>query len=208
MPVLRVRPAPEDPAQVHPVTINADVREWVSQAQAGDAEAFGRLYDRYVEDVYRFAYGRLGERQAAEDVTSETFLRALRNIGAFTWRGSDFGAWLVTIARNLVADHYRSTGRRHETLVADVRDTDRPDTHRWTDPEQSALAHLTNLTVLASVQRLTPEQRDCIVLRFLRGLSITETAREMGKNEGAIKLLQHRATRALRDVLPALVVMA
>ncbi len=79
--------------------------ELVERAQAGEAEAFGRLYDQYSDTVYRYIYYRVGGKATAEDLTSETFLRALRRISTFTWQGRDFGAWLVTIARNLVADH-------------------------------------------------------------------------------------------------------
>lgn len=89
------RPDPSDPA--------TEVWALVERAQAGEAEAFGLIYDRYVDTVFRFVYFRVGNRQLAEDLTSDTFLRALKRIGSFTWQGRDLGAWLVTIARNLVA---------------------------------------------------------------------------------------------------------
>ncbi|MGW4874337.1 sigma factor, partial [Streptomyces chartreusis] len=81
---------------------DAEIGELVERAQAGEADAFGRLYDQYSDTVYRYIYYRVGGKATAEDLTSETFLRALRRIGTFTWQGRDFGAWLVTIARNLV----------------------------------------------------------------------------------------------------------
>ena len=97
----------------------------VERAQAGDAEAFGLIYDRYVDTVFRFIYFRVGNRPLAEDLTSDTFLRALKRIGSFTWQGRDLGAWLVTIARNLVADHFKSGRYRLEVTTGDVLDADR-----------------------------------------------------------------------------------
>lgn len=94
----------------------------VERAQAGEAEAFGRLYDQYSDTVYRYIYYRVGGKATAEDLTSETFLRALRRIGTFTWQGRDFGAWLVTIARNLVADHFKSSRFRLEVTTGEMLD--------------------------------------------------------------------------------------
>ena len=98
----------------------------VLRARDGDAEAFGSLYDHYVELVYRYVYYRVGTHQLAEDITSETFLRALRRICDFHWQGKDFGAWLVTIARNLVADHFKSGRYRLEVCTAELIEPDRP----------------------------------------------------------------------------------
>ena len=170
----------------------------VEAAQTGDAEAFGRLYDRYVEMVHRYAYARLGDRTLAEDVTSETFLRALRRIGTVSYRGRDVGAWFVTIARNIVLDHVKSGRARYEVTTGDPRDTDRA-----TDgPEGAVLARLTSEELLRCIRQLAPDQQECIVLRFLQGLSVAETAEAMERNPGAVKALQHRALRRLADLLP------
>ena len=91
-----VQPAPPDAV---------DVWALVRRAQDGDAEAFGQLYDHYVTLVHRYAYHRVGDRATAEDITSETFLRALRRIDSLSFQGRDVGAWLVTIARNIIFDH-------------------------------------------------------------------------------------------------------
>ncbi len=173
----------------------------VQRAQAGDAEAFGELYDRYATVVHRYLSYRVGSPQLAEDLTSETFLRALRRIGSFTWQGKDVGAWLVTIARNLVADHYKSGRYRLELTVGDVSEVGGP--APTTDgPEDEVLAGLTNAVLLAAVTRLAAEQQECIVLRFLQGMSVSETALIMGKSDGAIKALQYRAVRSLGRLLP------
>ncbi len=179
-----------------------DVWRLVQRAQAGDTEAFGLIYDRYLDTVFRFIYFRVSTRQLAEDLTSETFLRALRRIGSFTWQGRDLGAWLVTIARNLVADHFKSGRYRLEVSTAEVLDADRPDRGPEGSPEAAVLDKLTNQTLLEAVKRLNPEQQECIVLRFLQGFSVAETARTMSKNEGAIKALQYRAVRSLARLLP------
>lgn len=188
------RPDPSDPA--------TEVWTLVERAQAGEAEAFGLLYDRYVDTVFRFVYFRVGNRQLAEDLTSDTFLRALKRIGSFTWQGRDLGAWLVTIARNLVADHFKSGRYRLEVTTGDVLDADREDRGPEGSPEAAVVEHITNVALLTAVKQLNPEQQECIVLRFLQGFSVAETARAMGKNEGAIKALQYRAVRALARLLP------
>ncbi|WP_246612718.1 ECF subfamily RNA polymerase sigma factor, BldN family [Paractinoplanes bogorensis] len=193
-PKYPARPDRSDPA--------AEVWALVERAQAGEAEAFGLIYDRYVDTVFRFVYFRVGNRQLAEDLTSDTFLRALKRIGSFTWQGRDLGAWLVTIARNLVADHFKSGRYRLEVTTGDVLDADREARGPEGSPEASVVDHITNVALLTAVKQLNPEQQECIVLRFLQGFSVAETAQTMGKNEGAIKALQYRAVRALARLLP------
>lgn len=186
-----------------PVVKGEHVETWnlVQLAQEGSADAFGAVYDRYVDTVFRFVYFRVGNRQLAEDITSDTFLRALKRIGSFTYQGRDLGAWLVTIARNLVADHFKSGRYRLEVTTGDVKD-DQQERGPEGSPESAVVDHITNVALLTAVKCLVPEQQECIVLRFLQGFSIAETAQTMGKNETAIKALQYRAVRALRRLLP------
>jgi RNA polymerase sigma-70 factor (ECF subfamily) len=179
----------------------AEVMAIVHRAQGSDPNAFGELYDRYVDLVYRYIYYRVGTAALAEDLTSETFLRALRRISSYTWQGRDFGAWLVTIARNLIADHYKSGRYRLEVTTADLLDAGHDRTEAG--PEGEVLDSITNAQLLEAVKHLNAEQQECIVLRFLQGLSVAETALAMGKNEGAIKALQYRAVRTLGRMLPA-----
>ncbi|MFF5568277.1 ECF subfamily RNA polymerase sigma factor, BldN family [Streptomyces sp. NPDC012623] len=177
---------------------SARMMELVERAQAGEAEAFGRLYDQYSDTVYRYIYYRVGGKATAEDLTSETFLRALRRISTFTYQGRDFGAWLVTIARNLVADHFKSSRFRLEVTTGEMLDANEVER----SPEDSVLESLSNAALLEAVRKLNPQQQECVTLRFLQGLSVAETARVMGKNEGAIKTLQYRAVRTLARLLP------
>jgi len=175
-----------------------DVVALVRKAQQGDAEAFGELYDRYLDLVYRYVYYRVGGKALAEDLVSETFLRALRRIGTFEWQGRDFAAWLITIARNIIADHYKSGRFRLEVSTADMIDADRADE----GIESEVLDGITNAALLDAVKKLNDEQMECVVLRFLQGMSVLETAQAMNKSEGAIKALQYRAVRTLGRMLP------
>ncbi|QWC86098.1 sigma-70 family RNA polymerase sigma factor [Nocardioidaceae bacterium] len=170
----------------------------VEQAREGDADAFGALFDHYHPQIYRFVYYRTGSVPLAEDLTSEAFVRALRNITGFTWQGKDFGAWLTTIARNLVTDHFKSARSRLEQPTEDSWVLDAP-----TDgPESAVLAQLTNETLLEVVRTLPEEQQTCIVMRFLQGHSIAEVASALGRSDGAVKQLQLRAVRNLAKRLP------
>ncbi|MQA94263.1 MAG: sigma-70 family RNA polymerase sigma factor [Streptosporangiales bacterium] len=197
-------PAPGDtPARgSYAADLDADAPALIARARDGDAEAFGLLYARYAAPVQRFIYFRVGDRALAEDLASETFLRALRRIDGFTWRGTDFGAWLMTIARNLVIDHFKSGRHRLEVCIADPLEPE-PYGPLSEGPEDRVLDAFTRRTVLGELGRLGPAQRECIVLRFLHGLSLAETAAVMGRNEGAIKALQYRAVRALARRLPS-----
>lgn len=170
----------------------------VLSARDGDAEAFGALYDHYVDLVYRYVYYRVGSPSLAEDLTSETFLRALRRMPSFSWQGTDFGAWLVTIARNLVTDHFKSGRFRLEVCTAELLETGRV----AEGPERAVLDAMTSRALLDTVRRLGSEQQECVVLRFLHGLSVAETALIMGRTTGAIKALQYRAVRTLGRMLP------
>jgi RNA polymerase sigma-70 factor, ECF subfamily len=170
----------------------------VNLAKEGDTEAFAGLYDSYLDTVYRYVYYRVGSKALAEDLTSETFLRALRRISTFTWQGRDFGAWLLTIARNLVADHFKSSRFRLEVTTGEMLDPDEVED----GPEESVLEALSTATLIEAIKKLNAQQQECVTLRFLQGLSVAETAKIMGKNEGAIKTLQYRSVRTLARLLP------
>ncbi len=171
----------------------------VDLARGGDAEAFGQLYDHYHGSVYRFVYYRTRSQSLAEDLTSETFLRALRNMGGFRWQGKDFGAWLMTIARNLCTDHFKAGRTRLELTTEDMGAHD----DATEGPESAVLASLTNEVLLDGLRQLSDEQRDCLIMRFLQGLSIAETAEVLGRSEGAVKQLQLRGVRNLAKLVPA-----
>lgn len=168
----------------------------VQLAQRGDGEAFGLLYERYVDLVYRYVYYRIGSHHLAEDLTAETFTRALRRLDSFTWTGRDIGAWFVTIARNIVIDHVKSSRYRLETPTGELLDGDEtPST------EEEVLARLRDQRLVEAMRDLKPEQQECLSLRFLQGMSLAETAEVLGRSEGAVKQLQLRAVRSLHRAL-------
>jgi len=170
----------------------------VELARQGDTEAFGLLFDHYNGAVYRFLYYRTRSQALAEDLTSETFFRALRSMTGFRWQGKDFGAWLMTIARNLATDHFKAGRTRLELTTEDMGLHDNAED----GPETEVLAGLTNELLLKAVSQLAPEQRDCVVMRFLQGMSIAETAAVLGRSEGAVKQLQLRGVRNLAKLMP------
>lgn len=170
----------------------------VELARGGDSEAFGLLYDHYQPSVYRFLYYRTRSVVVAEDLCSETFFRALRNMSSFRWQGKDFGAWLMTIARNLATDHFKAGRTRLELTTEDMGQHD----DSTEGPENAVLAGLTNEILLESLTKLPNEQRDCLIMRFLQGMSIAETATALGRSDGAIKQLQLRGVRNLAKLMP------
>ncbi|MDT4937859.1 MAG: polymerase sigma-70 factor, subfamily [Pseudonocardiales bacterium] len=184
-----------DPAEMD----EEHVETWrlVRLAQDGDGEAFGQLYDRYVDIVFRFVYFRVNDRALAEDFTSETFLRALRRISTISYQGRDIGAWFITIARNIVLDHMKSARHRLEITTADTLEGN----DREPSTEEAVLGSLASEHLMAAVKQLGDEQRECVMLRFIQGFSVSETAAVMGKNDGAIKALQHRAVRKLAELV-------
>lgn len=171
----------------------------VELARNGDKEAFGQLYDHYQPSVYRFLYYRVGSMTLAEDLTAETFFRALRSMHSFRWQGKDFGAWLMTIARNLTADHFKAGRTRLEQTTEDMQTLDTTSE----GPEVEVLSSLTNESLLRALGELPTEQRECLIMRFLQGLSIAETAEILGRSSGAVKQLQLRGVRNLAKLIPA-----
>ncbi len=170
----------------------------VELARKGDSEAFGLLYDHYQGPVYRFLFYRTRSQTLAEDLASETFFRALRSMTNFRWQGKDFGAWLMTIARNLATDHFKAGRTRLEMTTEDMGQHD----ERAEGPESLVLASLTNEMLLQALTELPDEQRDCLVMRFLQGMSIAETASVLGRSDGAVKQLQLRGVRNLAKLMP------
>lgn len=187
--------SPNPPAEATGAVGEADVIALVEQARDGDPEAFASLYDRYVDRVYRFVLYRVsGDNALAEDITSEVFVRALRKIKTFTWQGRDVGAWFLTIARNLVLDHFKSGKFRLEVVGAEPPEGN---ADQIVDPEDKALSRVSQADLYKAIRQLGNEQQEVIYWRFLQSYSVAETAAAMDKSEGAIKALQYRAVKAL-----------
>ena len=169
--------------------------EQIRRAQTGDAQVISALYERYYRGIYRYLYYRVGDRQIAEDLTSEVFLRMLRFIAGFHPPASMFQSWLFQIARNLAIDHYRKmSGRENlpleERMAAANVDLDRTVEH-----------NLTSQSLRQALDRLTEDQRDVILMRFVAEMPLAQVARVLHKSEDAVKGLQRRALLALRRIL-------
>lgn len=164
----------------------------VRRAQQKDADAWGEIYNCYVDRIYRYVLTRIRNSMVAEDLTEQVFMKALNAISSFHWKGDPFAAWLFRIAHNLIVDFHRKLSSREQPLV----DWDPPLSDA--DPSQIAEEKITMEIVLQMCDKLTPYQRQAIELRFMADLSVEETARIMGKSQGAIKALQHSALAALR----------
>jgi RNA polymerase sigma-70 factor (ECF subfamily) len=141
----------------------------------------------------------VGTRHLAEDITSETFCRALRSVSNYRGTDATLGAWLVTIARNLVTDYFKCGARRHEVAV----DEPQPGPSSAPTPEEAAIAALTSDSLIRSLDELTAAQRDCLVLRFIQGMSVAEIADILRQSGGSVKQLQWRAIRRLVMVISA-----
>jgi len=176
-----------------------DVWAVVQRVQAGEVAAYAQIWSRYQMPVFRFVLRRVAHRETAEDLTAATFEKALRNIGSFTWQGREFGAWLTVIAKNLIFDHFKSGRYRLESTVDDIVGFDQLDYQA--QPDTTVVDGLTHDVVMAAMERIAVEQRQCIEFRFLRQMSVAETAAAMGKNEPSVKSLQWRAIQSLRMIL-------
>jgi RNA polymerase sigma-70 factor (ECF subfamily) len=169
--------------------------ELIHRAQEGDEAMIAALYEHFNGGIFRYLFYRVGERQTAEDLTSEVFVRMLRFIAGFHPPSSTFQAWLFQIARNVANDHFRKMGTHpvselSETIPAGNDSMDETVDHR-----------LTTAQLRQAVLLLNENQRDVIVLRFISGMPIAEVAQALNKSEDAVKGLQRRALMTLRRIL-------
>ncbi len=180
----------------------ADERRLIEAAQQ-DRVFFGDVYERYFEVVYAYVARRVRERAAAEDLTSEVFRRALANLQRFKWTGAPFGAWLLRIASNLIADrakrNAKETSLDERSLTTELESRDPPGSTR---AQQSDLEEAERRAfVILKVDELPADQRRLIRMRFAEEKSIAEIAAELNRSEGAVKQLQFRAFQNLRAKL-------
>jgi RNA polymerase sigma-70 factor, ECF subfamily len=172
---------------------NGRVRELVERAQQGDRLALEELYLLHFDRIYSYLHMSVGSRHDAEDLTTQTFVKMLESIGRFRWQSVPFSAWLFRIAHNLAMDHFRAKRRwqPEEEIAEQVQGEE-------TSAEEQALDALGEATLLALIRRLSPEQRQVLTLKFVFRFSNAEVAAVLGKTEGAIKSLQHRALASLQ----------
>src|SRR6059058_4473184 len=165
------------------------VRALVDRAQKGDRSALEELYLIHFDRIYSYLHVSVGNRHDAEDLTTQTFLKMLESIGKFRWQSAPFSAWLFRIAHNLAMDHFRATKRwQPEEEVPEP------------EPDESTSAET---GALESIGDLSAEQQQVLTLKFVFNFSNAEAATVLGKSEGAIKSLQHRALASLhRQIAP------
>ena len=176
-------------------TIDPELVDLVGRAQGGDGAAFAQLYDRYVDQTFGYVYRRVQHRQTAEDLTSDVFLRAFRRLDSFEWQGVDLGAWIMTIARNRVHDHFKSARFRMERSTDQTPEDPTPGVDD--DPERVAMGRDMARALGRALENLSDDHREVIELRFVHDRSVAETATIMGRTVGATKALQYRALKAL-----------
>jgi len=172
-------------------------RQLIHAAQGGEAEAFGELYERYAERVFRYLFAHLSNRMDVEDLTEEVFLRVWRSLPRYKERGVPFLAFLYRIAHNVLVDHYR----RAERATPQVALNDLPIRDQAPGPGEMVMMEIDHQELRAMLGRLRADYRKVLALRFLSGLTPDETAEVMGRSAGAVRVLQHRALAALRKLM-------
>jgi RNA polymerase sigma-70 factor (ECF subfamily) len=164
-----------------------------------DADAFGELYQRYVDRIYNYVFYRTGDPHEAEDLTARVFYRALAHMDEYRQRGAPFAAWLYRIAHNLVANWHRDRSRHHDIRLDDLVSL----AEKREGPEVRAEQEEEAQVLLDAIARLPAERQQLLILKFAEGLSNAKIAEVMGRSEGAVKSLYHRTLIALRDDLGA-----
>jgi RNA polymerase sigma-70 factor (ECF subfamily) len=173
----------------------AEVRALVERAQGGDRDALEELYLLHFDRIYSYLHVTVGNRHDAEDLTTQTFLKMLEAIGRFRFGAAPFSAWLFRIAHNLAMDHFRSTKRiQLEEDVPEEGDAE-------PSAEVEAFVAIGKASMLDLIEELSPEQKQVLTLKFVFDFSNGEAATVLGKTEGAVKSLQHRALIALQKRL-------
>jgi RNA polymerase sigma-70 factor (ECF subfamily) len=176
-----------------------DDAQLIQQAKEGDADAFGELYERYADSLFRFVYSQTYNRLDAEDITAEVFLRAWRSLSRYKERGYSFSAYLFRIARNVLIDSRRK--RKPVSMVSDDEVEHLPDV---SNPEPSAILaiKMQHKELVSILDQLREDYRTVLVLRFLNEMSPEATAEAMERSVGAVRVLQHRALSSLRKLMP------
>lgn len=169
-----------------------DERQLIRRAKEYDPGAFAEIYERYYQRIYNYIYYRVSDGITAEDLCSEVFIKAMEAIESYTFQGVPFSAWLYRIAGNLVIDHYRRRPSQPEMSWEDGRPLTMDD-----NPSDRLEQKFDHQELRRAIQGLTADQQQVIILKFVDGLSNSEVAQILGKSEGAVKSLQHRALASL-----------
>src|SRR5436853_7678908 len=172
------------------------VRELVGRGQQGDRDALEELYLIHFDRIYSYLHVSVGNRHDAEDLTTQTFLKMLESIKRFRWRAAPFSAWLFRIAHNLAMDHFRAARRWQPE-----EDVPEPQGSEEASAEEEALQSIGRKSMLELIEGLSHEQQQVLTLKFVFNFGNGEAATILGKTEGAVKSLQHRALASLQKQL-------
>jgi len=175
----------------------AGIRTLVRRAKNRDQEAFGALYDEYVDPIFRYVYYKVGNFAESQDLTGQTFLKAFENIDSYEMRDVAFSSWLYRIAHNLVVDYFRRESKRESVPIEEhpmVLATEG-------NPVETVLADMDSDRLYRAMQKLTHDQREIVVLKFIDNLSNAQVAEIMGISVGAVKSAQKRGLLALNRIL-------
>lgn len=171
-----------------------EIHQLIKKAKNGEPEAFGVIYDLFLDKIYRFIYLKVTNREEAQDLSQQVFVRAWEAINRFEDEGLPFASWLYRIARNLVIDFYR-TRKDHFSLKEDIGLIN-PD-----DLEEKMFRHEKQEEIQRALEQLNDEQKDIIILRFVEDLPYREISQITKKNPASLRILQHRALNKLRKSL-------
>jgi RNA polymerase sigma-70 factor (ECF subfamily) len=177
------------------MTSNRREARLVARAAKGDREAFGRLYESYLDAIYRYLYHRVSVKEDAEDLTELVFLKAWENLEGYRPQGVGFKAWLYRIAHNALIDHYRA---RKDQTTLDERDAVEDARN---DIEEGLIAQENMDRLTRAIVHLEPEDQHVLVLRFIEGMKPKEVAVILNRSEGAVRVKQHRALKALAALM-------
>ena len=175
--------------------LDLELRRIITRAKSGDAGAFGELYTRYAGLILRYLYARLREQESAQDLTQEVFVRVIKGIGGFEFRGEkSFLGWLYTIAGNVLIGQ-----ARRKRAVSTPLD----DSLELVDPrsQDAVLSIFDRVALQQAITQLTEDQQQVLTLKFFADMTNQEIAAILGRTEGAVKALQHRALQALQQIL-------
>ncbi len=176
--------------------MNSEDKKLVISCQDGNVDSFGKLYDKYIKKIYDFIYYKVGSREVAEDLTQQTFLKALRKIENFNASHGYFSAWVYKIARNSVIDHYRTA--KYNSNIEDMWDLGSKE-----NVEIDIHNKLKIENVRKYLNKLKPEQRELVVMRVWQGLTYKEISEILGKSESSCKMMFSRVIGKLRKKMPA-----
>ena len=174
------------------------VRKLVERAQRGDEEALEQLYLLHFDRIFSYLHMSVGNRHDAEDLTTQTFLKMLEAIGRFGWRSVPFSAWLFRIAHNVAMDHFRASRR-----VQLEEELPEPEDSAQSSAEDEAMQSIGRASMFELIEKLSPDQQQVLTLKFVFNFSNGEAATILGKTEGAVKSLQHRALASLHKQVSA-----